>query len=85
MERPIRWRDGLAVLLEHGDLEHMANAFEVSERYGKSNRNELVCMLGYMRGVVLRDIRPYSEGWYLLTRRGVAKRARSRAKGPAGA
>lgn len=52
----------------------MVNAFEVSERYGKSNRNELVCMLGYMHGSLMRYIRPHSEGWYLLTERGVAKR-----------
>jgi hypothetical protein len=73
---PLRWRDGLAVLLEHGDCEQMANAFEVSERYGKSARNELVCMIGYMQGALMRYIRSHSEGWYLLTERGAARRAR---------
>ena len=80
--RKLRWRDCINMLLKHGkrsdqdDLSKLTNVFEIARSYGGTTKDECVCMLGYVIGSFRGLVRPFAEGWYLLSEKGERERSR---------
>ncbi len=78
----LRWNEAVDVVLKHGkrsdenDVFQLTNVFDVAGLYGGTMKDEFVCMLGYAVGSVRGLIRPFSEGWYLLSPKGERERDR---------
>jgi hypothetical protein len=78
----LRWNEAVDVVLKHGkrsdgnDMLQLTNVFDVARLYGGTVKDEFVCMLGYAVGSVRGLIRPFSEGWYLLSPKGERERER---------
>ncbi len=78
--RKLRWRDCINVILKHGkrseenNLFKLTNVFEVASLYGGTTKDEFVCMLGYVIGSYRGLVRPFAEGWYLLSEKGERER-----------
>lgn len=78
--KKLRWCDCINVILKHGkqndqnDLFKLTNVFQVARLYGGTTKDEFVCMLGYVIGSIRGLVRPFAEGWYLLTEKGQRER-----------
>jgi hypothetical protein len=68
--RSLRLREGLPLILKTGSGSEMANAFDAAGPYGRTGWNEFVCMVGCIVAMMRGYLRPYSEGWYILTEKG---------------
>ncbi len=77
--RKLQWGEAVSVILCHGEFgeppDAMVNVFEIAKSYGPGTKNEFVCMAGYVIAGFSGYIRQYSEGWYILTEKGLAKKA----------
>jgi hypothetical protein len=73
--RRLRWRECLGIILYHGSTLRHVSAFEIAEFYGPEKKNQFVCMAGYLIAGFRGYARLYSEGWYLLTKKGEKHRS----------
>ena len=74
-KRSLYVNEGVELILKNGDLYEMRNIIDLAKPYGDTTWNELVLIFCGIYCSFRGYIKSYSESWYLLSEKGLAKKA----------